>query len=439
MRTKHLILILIGVIIATIVFIAFGPAGEPNDSFKNIVVQTHQQLKEFQENLRVGLEPKKLEIDPKYLLLLGFTSPKDASRQQEQLEPRDAAVIGSSGQYPPKTDFPAPATKAELELSELRGLRRPQDAVTFGGQQGDQEQRGQRKRITTPYNGTRSNFTIITYVLEGQVASAILLAQNIAAKLPSEYLLIYDLGVSEEQLRDLGSYCNNSRCSVITYDLSEFPSFVADQRTHAYRPIVIKDGLMRARSVLFLENYMRVRGGSAQLHYLQSSVMNPGVKTAGVKSAGVLGWNTPTAVSSLTHPKMFDYFESKAEEFNFLRMIDLDAVFFSGSPLVTEKIMLPWLKCCLTLECIDPIGAQSNGCKFNKKPLYRYSGCHGYDASAFNIVLGLTSQMDDTEYSLPSDSPRNIFYKETLEQATRILESRRRNSSETSDHPFTDD
>ncbi|EDX06103.1 GD10207 [Drosophila simulans] len=48
MRTKHLILILIGVIIATIVFIAFGPAGEPNDSFKNIVVQTHQQFKEFQ-------------------------------------------------------------------------------------------------------------------------------------------------------------------------------------------------------------------------------------------------------------------------------------------------------------------------------------------------------------------------------------------------------
>lgn len=48
MRTKHLILILIGVIIATIVFIVFGPAGEPNDSFKHIVVQTHQQLKEFQ-------------------------------------------------------------------------------------------------------------------------------------------------------------------------------------------------------------------------------------------------------------------------------------------------------------------------------------------------------------------------------------------------------
>ncbi|KAI8037197.1 hypothetical protein M5D96_009948 [Drosophila gunungcola] len=392
----------------------------------------------MQENLRVGLERKKLDIDPKYLLLLGFTSSKDVSTQQQQLDQQETA-IGSSNQILPKTDFPAPATKAEQELIELRGLRRPQDVASFGGQPGDREQRGQRKRVTTPYNGTKSNFTIVTYVLEGQAASAIILAQNIAAKLPTEYLLIYDLGVSDQQLRDLGAYCNNSRCSVITYDLSEFPSFVGDQRTHAYRPIVIKDGLMRARSVLFLENNMRVRGSSAQLQSLQSIVMKPGVKRAGVKNAGVLGWNTPTAVSSLTHPKMFDYFASKAEEFNFLRMVDLDAVFFSDSPLVTEKIMLPWLKCCLTLECIDPIGAQSNGCKFNKKPLYRYSGCHGYDASAFNIVLGLTSQMDNSEYSLPSDSPRNMFYKETLEQATRILESRRRNSSETSDHPFTDD
>jgi len=53
---------------------------------------------------------------------------------------------------------------------------------------------------------------------------------------------------------------------------------------------------------------------------------------------------------------MFDYFESDAEDFIFLRMVDLDTVFFMDSSFVTEKIMLPWLKCALTLECIDPIG-----------------------------------------------------------------------------------
>lgn len=84
------------------------------------------------------------------------------------------------------------------------------------------------------------------------------------------------------------------------------------------------------------------------------------------------------------------------------------------------------------------LGAQSNGCKYNKKPQYRYSGCHSYDTSAFNIVLGLTWHLDDTKYSLPSENYK-IFYKETLEQATKILENRRRNSSETSEHPFTDE
>ncbi|XP_001361465.3 uncharacterized protein [Drosophila pseudoobscura] len=425
MRTKHLILILIGVIFATIVFIAVGPAGEPNDSFKNIVVQTHQQLKEFQENLRVGLERKKLEIDAKYLVLLGFTASKDGSPQQQQNE------LQQNHQQLPQTDLPAPATKAEQELSDLR-RQHAQEAGANAQQTDDQEREkemGQHRRITTPYNGTKSNFTIVTYVQEGQAPSAILLAQNIAVKLPGEHLLIYDLGVSEEQLKALNAYCNISRCAVITYDLSEFPSFVADQRTHAYRPIVIKDALLRARSVLFVENYMRMRGGYHELQELQSRGM----------VAGVLGWNTPTAVSSLTHPKMFDFFESDAEDFIFLRMVDLDVVFFVDNLFVTEKIMLPWLKCCLTQECIDPIGAQSNGCKFNKKPLYRYSGCHGYDASAFNIVLGLTWRWDNSKYSLPSDDAKNMFYKETLEEATRILESRRRNSSETSDHPFTED
>ncbi|TDG48951.1 hypothetical protein AWZ03_004635 [Drosophila navojoa] len=375
------------------------------------------------ENLRVGLERKKLELDPKYLLLLGFTSPlstKDDASQQP-------AESGKQRQV--QTDVPVTSKRELQQQQQLRAGR---------GQAAEQEllllqqveQKSQRKRITTPYNITKSNFTIVSYVQEGQVSSVILLAQNIAAKLPNESLLIYDLGVSEDQLRSLNACCNSSRCTVITYDLAEFPSFVSDQRTHAYRPIVIKDALMRSKSILFLENCMRIRGSHRDLQQLQSRAL----------VAGVLGWNTPTAVSSRTHPKMFDYFESDAENFIFLRMVDLDVVFFADTLFVTEKIMLPWLKCALTMECIDPIGAQSNGCKFNKKPLYRYSGCHGYDASAFNIVLGLTWHLDDTKYSLSSDGTKeNLFYKETLEQAIKILESRRRNNSDTSDHPFTED
>lgn len=39
-------------------------------------------------------------------------------------------------------------------------------------------------------------------------------------------------------------------------------------------------------------------------------------------------------------------------------------------------------------QCIAPFGAQSGGCRFDKKPLYRYSGCHAYDSAALNLALG---------------------------------------------------
>lgn len=45
------------------------------------------------------------------------------------------------------------------------------------------------------------------------------------------------------------------------------------------------------------------------------------------------------------------------------------------------------------------LGAQSGGCRFDKKPGYRYSGCHGYDVSALNIVLGLHFRFRPELYS----------------------------------------
>lgn len=416
MRTKHFILILCCVIITTIFFIILGPAGEPNDSLKSIVSHTHQQFNKLQENLRVT-EQKKLEIDAKYLNLLGFTD----SIYAKEFQAYNRYEIGNGF----KSD-------AEIEISHLPLIQQPaqkqQKTDGYSSNSNTLQHSSKTRLATTPYNGTKANFTIVTYVQDGQAPSVILLAQNIASKFPDEHLLVYDIGLSEDDSRSLTAYCNITRCSVINYDLSVFPSHAFDRRMHAYRPIVIKDALTRSKSILFVENYIRFRGGNHDLQKLRNKVL----------STGVLGWNTSTAVSTRTHPKMFEYFQTDADDFIFLRMVDLDVVLFLDTPFVEKNIMLPWLKCALTVECIDPIGAQWNGCKYNKKPLYRYSGCHAYDVSAFNIVLGLTWHLDVSQYSMPSEG-NNIFYKETLEKATRILENRRLNNSDTSEHPVTED
>ncbi|XP_058814868.1 uncharacterized protein LOC131678646 [Topomyia yanbarensis] len=279
------------------------------------------------------------------------------------------------------------------------------------------------------YNGTRCNFSVVTYALAGEVASTILYAQNIAAKLPNEQLLIYDLGLSESDLHALQAFCNSSRCTVITYDVSSLPSYITDENMHAFRPIIIHDALSRARTILFTENSVRLRGTGKELAELRLKTEN---------GSGVMGWTTQQAVTSRTHPKMFDYFDTDADNFLFLPMVSLDFVLFVSKPTVNDQIMLPWVRCMLTPECLHPIGAQSGGCKYNKKPQYRYSGCHAYDTSAFNIILGLTFGFDESKYSTHEEST-GLYSVETLEQATRILENRRKNITDTSEHPFTEE
>lgn len=77
--------------------------------------------------------------------------------------------------------------------------------------------------------------------------------------------------------------------------------------------------------------------------------------------------------------------------------------------------------------------------KYAHKHEHRYSGCHAYDVSAFNILLGLIWNFDETKYSLSNRGESNVYYLETLEQATKMLENKRKNISDTSEHQFTND
>lgn len=126
------------------------------------------------------------------------------------------------------------------------------------------------------------------------------------------------------------------------------------------------------------------------------------------------------AVSSRTHKKMFDYFHTEADNFLFVQMVTADIIILVNNESTHKEVMLPWVQCALTQDCIHPIGAQSGGCRFNKKPQYRYSGCHSYDASALNIVLGLKFKLDSSRYTYQQS--KELFKVITLNDA--ILELR---------------
>lgn len=146
-----------------------------------------------------------------------------------------------------------------------------------------------------------------------------------------------------------------------------------------------------------------------------------------VQKSGVLAWKLPTknAVSSLTHKKMFEYFHTEADNFLFLPMVSSSILLLINIESVHKEIMLPWIQCSLTQDCIIPIGAQSEGCRFNKKPQYRYSGCHSYDTSALNIVLGVKFKLEGSRYMY--DDSKKLFDEITLDQAVATLKSLEQN------------
>lgn len=75
-------------------------------------------------------------------------------------------------------------------------------------------------------------------------------------------------------------------------------------------------------------------------------------------------------------------------------------------------------------------GAQTKGCRYDKKPQYRYSSCHGYDVSAFNIVLGIHYQFDSTPYAIKENAD-DFFIKVSTNEAQIVLQNLILNITET--------
>lgn len=221
------------------------------------------------------------------------------------------------------------------------------------------------------------------------------------------------------------NYCNSSHCQVINFDLSTFPSHVDEDRGHAYRPLIIQDALCKTGAVIFLENHQRLTKRATLAKLLN-------VYQFGLVD-GVLAWpagSKQTAVSAFTHPKMFDYFHIEPDDYinyNFLQMVEMDHLIIINTVKVHQHVMLPWVKCALTIDCILPIGAQSTGCRYDKKPLYRYSGCHHYDISALNIVLGLNYRFNKSRYMFHNTKP--LFVTISLDRAINELIILERNST----------
>ncbi|KAH1003127.1 hypothetical protein HUJ05_011069 [Dendroctonus ponderosae] len=268
---------------------------------------------------------------------------------------------------------------------------------------------------------------VVTMVTAGQESLAVGVVTTLPRLLPNNTILVYNLGLSEYGLKVLQTYCNSSRCQIVPFDLYDFPAHVQDEALHAYRPVVLQDALSRTGAILYVDSGVRFLPNVT--HGLMMELFAKRALQRGVLTFPVPAKNP---VTSLTHKKMFEYFRTDAENFQFLQMVRADVLFLVNTREVHQDIMLPWVQCALTQDCIFPIGAQSTGCNFDKKPSYRYSGCHFYDASALNIVLGLRFRFISNAYALMGAAP--LFTTVARQRADALLREMEQNATSTDAH-----
>ncbi|PRD27530.1 UNVERIFIED_CONTAM: hypothetical protein NCL1_35112 [Trichonephila clavipes] len=252
-------------------------------------------------------------------------------------------------------------------------------------------------------------------------------------------LVIYDLGINPSEYSLINNICNSSNCILRTFDFDAYPSHIRNLQLYAYRPIIIQNMLgyftnMRMHVILLdslnvdhewqcnrLNHQPDLRIFSQDAWNSHESAPAEVLNQAGAvimldvqyiftsgelhnivsraEKDGIVAWSINQPTSALTHPRMFDYFNTKQERFFFHRMVQPNHIVLYNIDIVHFKIMFHWVKCALVPNCIAPIGAQNSGCRFDKKPLYRYSGCHRYDMSALNVVLGLMFDFSSSHYS----------------------------------------
>ncbi|XP_072763044.1 uncharacterized protein [Anoplolepis gracilipes] len=275
---------------------------------------------------------------------------------------------------------------------------------------------------TTPISLKPQNVTVVSLVRPGNEQYIYGFVRNISHFLPNNSIVIYSVGLNEDSLQSIRLACNSTRCNVIHFDLSPFPAHVEDDTLHVYRPLVVQTALNTLGSIIYMDSNVRLNSSDITKYLCPKS--------------GILTWPTRHATSSLTHPKMYEYFHASAESFFFLPLIRASYLVISNFKNIRESVMLPWVQCALTRDCISPIGAQSAGCRFNKKPQYRYSGCHAYDTSALNIVLGLHFNFDDTYYVYKD---REMYFNKIQpEEITEeyLMITRQNNATETNARNF---
>ena len=196
--------------------------------------------------------------------------------------------------------------------------------------------------------------------------------------LPENKIIVYDLGLSQENRNKLSRHYNLELRQFPFSNYSHLPH-VKNLLTYAWKPIIIKEVSLEYDVIMYGDSSLRMIScdiEKALKHLLHFPLL----------SAVPLRYRAV----QFTHDGMIEYlrYPKSRRALAGLESLAGGAFLLWATPTMKEKLIEPWLDCALHQECIAPHGAIRRPCF----PLTifldgHYIGCHRYDQSALNLIL----------------------------------------------------
>ena len=218
----------------------------------------------------------------------------------------------------------------------------------------------------------KEHFKIVSAISSnhfGQAKDMIASAQRF---LPTTRIVVYDLGLKENERKELESFCN---VEVRNFVFDHYPPHFRNLFKYAWKPTLIRTVAQEAEYICWADASVRfVKNFESALTKLDKFPVK------GHKHDFKIVW--------LTHDISLWYLNMTREKMQDVQGVEAGLLLFKTNSLVMN-LLDQWCECAAHELCIAPPTTSVHGCNFKKaKPQsLEYIGCHRFDQSVLNIII----------------------------------------------------
>ncbi|CAG5131126.1 unnamed protein product, partial [Candidula unifasciata] len=223
-------------------------------------------------------------------------------------------------------------------------------------------------------------------------------------------LIFYNLGLTSQERNLMTKYC---KCQVTDFPFEKFPKFMANLKCYAWKPVVIKAHLQKARFVFWMDASIRFHS-SAKKMFFQF------LKAAQERGLQIGGSGADSAFR--TSRSMYHFFGDEPCAYLGLGQAKATLGVYHREHFVDRAILEPWVACALREECICPSNDSDHDCSGSKTAAMKY-----YHRKS-GIVYGMCHRFDQSAISLILHKLYQEFYKWVMVQTEFLLSIRRRHT-----------